>query len=153
MSAEHCILAIDQGTTSTRALAFDHAGRVIASAQREFAQHFPQPGWVEHDALEIWASVQAVVAEALANEAMRGRGIAAIGITNQRETAVVWDRRTGQPIYRAIVWQSRQTRTLCDDAIARGHDALVRARTGLLLDAYFSATKIQWILDHVEGPR
>ena len=153
MSAEHCILAIDQGTTSTRALAFDHAGRVIASAQREFAQHFPQPGWVEHDALEIWASVQAVVAEALANEAMRGRGIAAIGITNQRETAVVWDRRTGQPIYRAIVWQSRQTRTLCDDAIARGHDALVRARTGLLLDAYFSATKIQWILDHVEGAR
>ncbi|TLY49413.1 MAG: glycerol kinase GlpK, partial [Gammaproteobacteria bacterium] len=150
---EPCILAIDQGTTSTRALAFDRAGNVVASAQREFTQHFPQPGWVEHDALEIWASVQAVVAEVLAHDAMRGRGIAAIGITNQRETAVVWDRRTGQPVYRAIVWQSRQSRALCDAAIARGHDALVRARTGLLIDAYFSATKIQWILDQVDGAR
>jgi glycerol kinase len=150
-AAEPCILAIDQGTTSSRALAFDRAGRVIASAQREFTQHFPQPGWVEHDALEIWASVQAVIAAVRESEAMRGRHIAAIGITNQRETTVVWDRRTGQPIYNGIVWQSRQTRELCDAAIARGHDALVRARTGLLIDAYFSATKIQWILDHVEG--
>jgi glycerol kinase len=153
MSEQDCILAIDQGTTSTRALAFDRAGGLIASAQREFTQHFAQPGWVEHDALEIWASVQTVVGMVREHAEMHGRRIAAIGITNQRETTVVWDRRTGQPIYRAIVWQSRQTRELCDAAIARGHDALVRARTGLLIDAYFSATKIQWILDRVEGAR
>jgi len=153
MKEDACILAIDQGTTSTRALAFDRMGRVIASAQREFTQYFPQPGWVEHDALEIWASVQAVIATVRDHESMRGRQIAAIGVTNQRETTVVWDRRTGQPIHHAIVWQSRQTRELCDAAVARGHDALVRSRTGLLIDAYFSATKIQWILDHVPGAR
>ncbi|MGH8122674.1 MAG: FGGY family carbohydrate kinase, partial [Rudaea sp.] len=143
---KECILAIDQGTTSSRALVFDHDGRIVASAQREFAQHFPQPGWVEHDALEIWASVQAVVAEALASERMQGRRVAAIGITTQRETTVVWDRHSGKPIHNAIVWQSRQTREICDRLIAAGHDALVRERTGLLIDAYFSATKVQWIL-------
>ncbi|HEY8009840.1 MAG TPA: glycerol kinase GlpK [Rudaea sp.] len=150
---KECILAIDQGTTSSRALVFDHDGQIVASAQREFAQHFPQPGWVEHDALEIWTSVQTVVAEALASEHMPGRRVAAIGITNQRETTVVWDRQTGKPIHNAIVWQSRQTRDICDRLIAAGHDALVRERTGLLIDAYFSATKVQWIFDRVDGAR
>ena len=150
---KECILAIDQGTTSSRALVFDHDGRVVASAQREFTQHFPQPGWVEHDALEIWASVRAVVAEALASERMRDRRIAAIGITNQRETTVVWDRHSGKPIHNAIVWQSRQTRDICDRLIAGDHDALVRERTGLLIDAYFSATKVQWLLDRIDGAR
>ncbi|MEP6939764.1 MAG: glycerol kinase GlpK [Rudaea sp.] len=149
--SDACILAIDQGTTSSRAFVFDHAGAIVSSARRDFTQHFAQPGWVEHDALEIWQSVQAVVHEALA--AARGRTVEAIGITNQRETTVVWDRRSGKPIHHAIVWQSRQTRAHCDDLIARGHDALVRARTGLLIDAYFSATKIRWILDHVPGAR
>jgi glycerol kinase len=148
-----CILAIDQGTTSSRALVFDHAGQVLACAQREFTQHFPQPGWVEHDAVEIWESVRVVVGEALASEALRDWRVAAIGITNQRETTVVWDRRTGEPIHNAIVWQSRQTRSICDASIAAGHDALVRERTGLLIDAYFSATKVKWILDRVAGAR
>jgi glycerol kinase len=148
-----CVLAIDQGTTSSRALVFDHSGQILACAQREFAQHFPQPGWVEHDALEIWQSAQTVVREALAGDRLQGRRIAAIGITNQRETTVVWDRKTGKPIHNAIVWQSRQTRAICDTLIAAGHDALVRERTGLLIDAYFSATKVKWILDHVAGAR
>lgn len=151
--SDDCILAIDQGTTSSRALVFDHAGRILAGAQREFPQHFPQPGWVEHDALDIWRSVQAVVREALASDAMHGRRVAAIGITNQRETTVVWDRKTGRPVHHAIVWQSRQTRAICDELIAAGHAALVRERTGLLIDAYFSATKIRWILDRVDGAR
>jgi len=147
------ILAIDQGTTSSRALLFDHDGNVVSQSQREFTQYFPQPGWVEHDALEIWASVQACIADVLASEPMRAGHIAGIGITNQRETTVVWDRRTGQPIHHAIVWQSRQTRDICDALIGAGHDALVRERTGLLIDAYFSATKVQWILDRVDGAR
>jgi glycerol kinase len=149
------ILAIDQGTTSSRALLFDHAGKVVSVAQREFTQHFPQPGWVEHDALEIWSSVLATVAEVIANVEQTGTDIdiAGIGITNQRETTVVWDRRTGKPIHNAIVWQSRQTRGICDELIAAGHDALVRERTGLLIDAYFSGTKVKWILDHVDGAR
>jgi len=147
------ILAIDQGTTSSRALLFDHDGNVVSQSQREFTQYFPQPGWVEHDALEIWASVQACIADVLASEPMRAGRIAGIGITNQRETTVVWDRRTGQPIHHAIVWQSRQTRDICDALIGAGHDALVRERTGLLIDAYFSATKVQWILDRVDGAR
>jgi glycerol kinase len=147
------VLAIDQGTTSSRALLFDRQARVVTSAQREFTQLFPQPGWVEHDALEIWNSVQACIAEVSANAALRDGRIVAIGITNQRETTVVWDRHTGQPIHNAIVWQSRQTRAICDALIAAGHDALVRARTGLLIDAYFSATKVKWILDHVDGAR
>jgi glycerol kinase len=147
------ILAIDQGTTSSRALLFDHDGRVVSQAQREFTQHFPQPGWVEHDALEIWAGVRACVNDALARAPQHDARIAAIGITNQRETTVVWDRHSGQPIYPAIVWQSRQTRAICDALIAAGHDTLVRQRTGLLIDAYFSATKIKWILDRVDGAR
>ena len=147
------ILAIDQGTTSSRALLFDHGGNVVSQAQHEFTQHFPQPGWVEHDALEIWASVQACIAQVLASDPLRAGRIAAIGITNQRETTVVWDRNSGQPIYHAIVWQSRQTRGICDALIAAGHDALVRERTGLLIDAYFSATKVKWILDRVDGAR
>ena len=147
------ILAIDQGTTSSRALLFDHDGRVCARAQREFTQYFPQPGWVEHDALEMWAGVQACIAEVSSSDSLRDGTIAAIGITNQRETAVVWDRRSGEPIHHAIVWQSRQTRALCDELIAAGHDGLVRARTGLLIDAYFSATKVKWILDRVPGAR
>jgi glycerol kinase len=147
------ILAIDQGTTSSRALLFNHDGEVVSRSQREFTQHFPQPGWVEHDALEIWTGVQACLAEVAAEAAQRGGRIAAIGITNQRETTVVWDRHSGKPVYNAIVWQSRQTRAICDDLIAAGHDALVRERTGLLIDAYFSATKIKWILDNVAGAR
>jgi len=147
------ILAIDQGTTSSRALLFDHGGNVVSQTQRQFAQHFPQPGWVEHDALEIWTGVQACIADVLASEPMRAGQIAAIGITNQRETTVVWDRQTGKPIYHAIVWQSRQTRAICDALIAGGHDARVRERTGLLIDAYFSATKVKWILDRVDGSR
>src|SRR5262249_4376839 len=113
----------------------------------------PQPGWVEHDALEILAGVQACIAEVMQGEARARRRIAALGVTNQRETTVVWDRHTGQPLYNAIVWQSRQTRDICDALIAAGHDALVRERTGLLIDAYFSATKVKWILDHVDGAR
>jgi glycerol kinase len=144
------ILAIDQGTTSSRALLFDRAGNAVGRAQREFIQYFPQPGWVEHDALEILSGVQACIAEVIAGADGQ---IAAIGITNQRETTVVWDRNSGTPIYRAIVWQSRQTRAICDELIDAGHNALVRDRTGLLIDAYFSATKVKWILDHVDGAR
>jgi glycerol kinase len=145
------ILAIDQGTTSSRALLFDVAGSIVATAQREFAQHFPQPGWVEHDALEILASVEACMVEVIARAGIDASRIAGIGITNQRETSVVWDRDTGQPIHRAIVWQSRQTADLCGRLRADGAEPLVRERTGLLLDAYFSGSKVRWILDHVPG--
>jgi len=147
------ILAIDQGTTSSRALLFNHDGDVVAQSRREFTQHFPQPGWVEHDALEILEGVRACVAEVLADTALRNPRIVSIGITNQRETTVVWDRHSGKPVRNAIVWQSRQTRAICDTLIAAGHDPLVRERTGLLIDAYFSATKIKWILDNVGGAR
>ena len=147
------VLAIDQGTTSSRAVLVDHDGKIAGSAQCEFAQHFPQPGWVEHDAQDIWTSVQSAVTEVMTSERMRNGDIVAIGVTNQRETTVVWDRRSGKPIYNAIVWQSRQTRAICDRLIVDGHNAMVRERTGLLIDAYFSATKLKWILDHVEGAR
>ena len=147
------ILAIDQGTTSSRALLVDRAGAIVGVAQREIQQHFPQPGWVEHDALEILGSVQATMVEVLARSGVRATELAAIGITNQRETTVVWDRRTGEPIHRAIVWQSRQTVPQCEQLIADGGEALVRERTGLLVDAYFSGTKVRWILDHVPGAR
>ena len=147
------ILAIDQGTTSSRALLFDRTGVVVAIARREFTQHFPQPGWVEHDANEIWRSVQECLSEVMASEPLRAGRIAAIGIANQRETTLVWNARTGEPVHNAIVWQSRQTRAICDALIAAGHDALVRQRTGLLIDAYFSATKLQWILDRVDPQR
>jgi glycerol kinase len=145
------ILAIDQGTTSSRAIVFDKKGNIRAVAQREFTQHFPQPGWVEHDALEIWDTVQQVVREVL--QSVKATDIAAIGITNQRETTVVWDKRTGQPIHHAIVWQSRQTMGICDDLKARGLEPEIRYKTGLVVDAYFSGSKIKWLLDHVPNAR
>jgi len=145
------ILALDQGTTSSRAILFDHSGSVVGTAQREFAQIFPQPGWVEHNPREILTSVLVTVTELLANTQVELADIAAIGITNQRETTVVWDRATGQPIHNAIVWQSRQSAEICERLRQGGYASLVRERTGLLIDAYFSATKLRWILDHVDG--
>jgi glycerol kinase len=148
-----CILALDQGTTSSRALVFDHGGEVRAVAQREFRQIFPQPGWVEHDATEIWATQSAVMHEALARAGLGPRDVAAIGITNQRETTVLWERATGRPLANAIVWQDRRTAPLCDQLRAAGLADLFAARTGLVLDAYFSGTKLKWLLDHVPGAR
>jgi glycerol kinase len=147
------ILAIDQGTTSSRAILFDRAGRMVGMAQREFTQIFPQPGWVEHDPHEIMTSVLTTITEVMHNAQVEASAIAGIGITNQRETTVVWDRASGQPIHHAIVWQSRQTRAICDELKAAGHEPMVRAKTGLLIDAYFSGTKVKWILDHVDGAR
>ncbi|HRI60163.1 MAG TPA: glycerol kinase GlpK [Saprospiraceae bacterium] len=143
------ILAIDQGTTSTRAIVFDRLGNTIAVAQQEITQHFPKPGWVEHNAVEIWETVRDTVREVVAK--VGAGNIAAIGITNQRETTVVWDKRTGKPVYNAIVWQSRQTVDICEALKARGLDPEIRYKTGLLIDAYFSGTKIKWILDNVPG--
>ena len=147
------ILAIDQGTTSSRAILFDHSGEIIKITQKEFKQHFPQPGWVEHDAEEIWHSVALVIKELLSSSNIKANDIAALGITNQRETAVVWDKKTGQPVYHAIVWQSRQTAGICEELKKQGHDQTFRDKTGLLIDAYFSGTKVKWILDHVAGAR
>ncbi len=147
------ILALDQGTTSSRAMLFDRKGNIVSVAQKEFRQIYPQPGWVEHDPQEIWSTQAGVAAEAVTRAGVNGTSIAAIGITNQRETTIVWDRETGQPIYNAIVWQDRRTAGLCDDLKAQGLEAKVRAKTGLPIDAYFSATKIRWILDNVEGAR
>ncbi len=147
------ILALDQGTTSSRAIVFDAGGGIVAVAQKEFAQHFPQPGWVEHDAEEIWATQVAVAGEALARAGLQAGDIAAIGITNQRETTVVWDRATGRPVSNAIVWQDRRTAGACDALKARGLEPRITAKTGLVLDAYFSGTKLAWILDHVAGAR
>ncbi|GHF36431.1 glycerol kinase [Deinococcus metalli] len=147
------ILALDQGTTSSRAIVFDRQGQVRARAQKEFRQIFPQPGWVEHDALEIWSTQSGVMQEALSSAGIRASDLAAIGITNQRETVVVWDRRTGQPIHHAIVWQDRRTAAFCDELAAAGHTELFRRKTGLVLDAYFSGTKVRWLLDHVPGAR
>ncbi|HEX4349437.1 MAG TPA: glycerol kinase GlpK [Verrucomicrobiae bacterium] len=147
------ILAIDQGTTSSRAILFDHAGGIKAVAQREFTQHFPQPGWVEHDANEIWSTQAGVVTECVAMAGVDFKQIAAIGITNQRETTVVWDRETGEPVGRAIVWQDRRTAEHCDALKRDGLEPLIRQKTGLVLDAYFSGTKLKWILDHVPGAR
>ncbi|HME73346.1 MAG TPA: glycerol kinase GlpK [Myxococcota bacterium] len=145
------VLALDQGTTSSRALVFDEAGAVVAAAQHEFPQYFPNPGWVEHDPGEIWSSQLRAARDALARAGASGTRVAAIGITNQRETTVVWDRATGEPIHRAIVWQSRQTVPICDALRMRGLENEVRARTGLVIDAYFSATKVRFILDAVPG--
>ncbi|NID17291.1 glycerol kinase GlpK [Luteibacter yeojuensis] len=145
------ILAIDQGTTSSRAMLFDHDGGIAGTAQREFAQIFPQPGWVEHNPRDIVTSVLSTMTEAISNAQVDPSRIAGIGITNQRETAVVWDRHTGQPIHNAIVWQSRQSAAICDRLKAEGHEDTVREKTGLLIDPYFSGTKVRWILDHVEG--
>ncbi len=147
------MLALDQGTTSSRAMLFDRAGRVRASAQREFAQYFPQPGWVEHDGEEIWHSQLEVVTELMARAGVSGQSVAAIGITNQRETTLLWDRATGAPLHRAIVWQDRRTTAICEQLRAAGHEPMVSARTGLLLDPYFSATKLRWLLDHIPGAR
>jgi glycerol kinase len=150
--ADH-VLAIDQGTSSTRAILFDELARPVALAQREFRQHYPQLGWVEHDPEDIWRDTLAVAREALAQGAVDAGRVAGIGISNQRETAIIWDRSTGEPIHRAIVWQDRRTAGRCAELKADGAEPLVRARTGLLLDPYFSATKIAWMLDNVSGAR
>jgi glycerol kinase len=147
------ILALDQGTTSSRAILFDHAGAICARAQKEFPQLFPQAGWVEHDPLEIWSSQLEVARTALARAGLRAADIAAIGITNQRETTVIWDRRSGEPIHNAIVWQDRRTASFCDDLKRAGHGDLITSKTGLVIDAYFSGSKIRWLLDHVPGAR
>lgn len=150
--AEQYILSLDQGTTSSRAMIFNHAGQIVAKAQKAFAQHFPEPGLVEHDAKEIWSTQVSVLAEALAQSGIAADQIAALGITNQRETTIVWDRASGEPVHRAIVWQDRRTAKYCD-SIRAAHGDTIRAKTGLVLDAYFSATKVKWILDHVPGAR
>ncbi|PFD42266.1 glycerol kinase [Bacillus cereus] len=147
------ILSLDQGTTSSRAILFNKEGKIVHSAQKEFTQHFPKPGWVEHNAQEIWGSILAVIATCLSEADVKPEQIAGIGITNQRETAVVWDKTTGKPVYNAIVWQSRQTVEICDDLKEKGYSDMVREKTGLLIDAYFSGTKVKWILDNVEGAR
>ncbi len=147
------VIALDQGTTSSRAIVFDREGGIRGAAQREFRQVFPQPGWVEHDATEIWASQSGVLHEALAMAGAGTRDIAAIGITNQRETTVVWERATGRPVANAIVWQDRRTAPLCDQLRAAGHAPLFARKTGLVLDAYFSGTKLRWLLDNVDGAR
>ncbi|MEO0963738.1 MAG: glycerol kinase GlpK [Planctomycetota bacterium] len=147
------VLALDQGTTSSRAIVFDPAGRVVASAQKEFRQHFPQPGWVEHDADEIWSTQAGVMTEALGRAHLRPADVAAVGITNQRETTVVWDRATGEPVCNAIVWQDRRTAPMCDRLCADGLEETIQRKTGLVIDAYFSGTKVAWILDHVDGAR
>ncbi|BAN22185.1 glycerol kinase GlpK [Caballeronia insecticola] len=147
------ILALDQGTTSSRAILFDRGGNIVSVAQKEFRQIYPEAGWVEHDPQEIWSTQAGVAAEAVTRAGANASSIAAIGITNQRETTIVWDRETGKPVYNAIVWQDRRMASFCDELKARGLEAMVRAKTGLPIDAYFSATKIRWILDNVEGAR
>lgn len=147
------ILAIDQGTTSSRAILFAPNLQIISAAQEEFAQHYPAPGWVEHDPLDLWSTVAATARAAIEKAGADAREIAAIGITNQRETTLIWDRATGQPIYNAIVWQDRRTADTCDALKQSGHEPMITARTGLLLDPYFSATKVKWLLDHVPGAR
>jgi glycerol kinase len=147
------ILALDQGTTSSRAIVFDRRGRAVATAQQEFAQHYPRPGWVEHDPRDLWASTRRTALGAVAEANLTGRAIAALGLTNQRETTLLWDRRTGRPLHRAIVWQDRRTAAACALLKRRGLEPLFRQRTGLLLDPYFSGTKLAWLLDHVPGAR
>lgn len=144
------LLALDQGTSSSRALVFDRSGRLLAVAQRELTQHFPQPGWVEHDAEQIWADQIACAREAVAKAGIK---VAAIGITNQRETVVLWDRKTGQPLHKALVWQDRRTAAFCESLKQQGLEPRVRELTGLVLDPYFSATKLRWLLDNVAGAR
>src|SRR5690606_23089335 len=148
-----CILALDQGTTSSRAIVFSQSGSILAVAQKEFPQIYPQPGWVEHDPEDIWSSQLAVARAALRKAGMSATDVAGIGITNQRETTVLWNRRTGQPIHNAIVWQDRRTAGLCDRLKKGRRAADFRSRTGLVIDAYFSGTKIAWLLDHVPGAR
>lgn len=150
---EKYILSLDQGTTSSRAILFNKEGEIVHVAQKEFTQIFPKPGWVEHNASEIWGSILAVIASVMSESNVKPEQIAGLGITNQRETAVVWDKETGLPVYNAIVWQSRQTSGICDELRAKGYNDLFRDKTGLLIDAYFSGTKVKWILDNVEGAR
>lgn len=147
------ILSIDQGTTSSRAIIFNHKGQIVHQSQKEFTQIFPNPGWVEHNANEIWGSVLSVIAACFSESGIKPEQIAGIGITNQRETTVVWNKETSEPVYNAIVWQSRQTSEICEELKANGHNDVFRDKTGLLIDAYFSGTKVKWILDHVEGAR
>jgi glycerol kinase len=152
MSSKY-IMSLDQGTTSSRAILFDHSGNIVAVAQKEFTQYYPQPGWVEHDPEEIWSTQLGVMAEVMAKAGIKTDGVAAIGITNQRETTIVWDRHTGQVVYNAIVWQDRRTAAYCDELKASGHSPMIQQKTGLVIDAYFSATKLKWILDNVSGAR
>lgn len=147
------ILSLDQGTTSSRSIIFDNGGNIIHTAQKEFNQIFPQPGWVEHNGEEIWSTQMGTIAEVIAKAGISLNQIAAIGITNQRETTVVWDRKTGKPVYHAIVWQDRRTATYCAELKAAGHKEMIQQKTGLIIDAYFSATKLKWILDNVTGAR
>jgi len=147
------VLSLDQGTSSSRSIVFNNQGQVVAMAQREFRQMYPQPGWVEHDPAEIWSTQLATAREALAKAGLQAGELSAIGITNQRETTLVWNRRTGQPIHPAIVWQDRRTETTCQNLRAQGHAADIQARTGLVIDPYFSGSKVAWILDHVAGAR
>src|ERR1700735_1651869 len=150
---EQFILALDQGTTSSRAIIFDHKEQIWSVAQKEFTQIFPQPGWVEHDANEIWSSPAGVAAEALAKMNISAENMRAIGITNQRETTIVWNREAGEPVYNAIVWQDRRTAAFCDGLRNGGHVEMIQANTGLLPDAYFSGSKVNWILKNVSGAR
>ncbi|GGW24810.1 glycerol kinase GlpK [Arenibacter certesii] len=150
---EKFILALDQGTSSSRAVIFDKKGNIVSTAQKEFTQYFPEPGWVEHDPIEIWSTQAGMAAEVVTKRGLSGANIAAIGITNQRETVVVWDKITGEPVYNAIVWQDKRTSDYCDTLKANGKSDLIREKTGLVIDSYFSATKVKWILDNVSGAR
>ena len=150
---EKYILALDQGTTSSRAMLVDKKGNIVSVTQKEFTQYFPAPGWVEHDPMEIWSTQAGIAAEATVKMGLNGGDIAAIGITNQRETVIVWNRETGKPICNAIVWQDRRTSDFCDELKAQGKSELIREKTGLVVDAYFSASKVKWILDNVAGVR
>ncbi|MCF0167129.1 MAG: glycerol kinase, partial [Bacteroidales bacterium] len=147
------ILALDQGTSSSRAIVFDHKGDICSVAQKEFTQYFPKPGWVEHDPKEIWSSEASVIAEAITRIGINGKDLAAIGITNQRETTIIWDAETGEPVYNAIVWQDRRTSEFCDTLKEKGLTEKIREKTGLIIDAYFSGTKVRWILENVPGAR
>lgn len=150
-TVDQYILSIDQGTTSSRAILVDQQGTIVGSHQKEFRQIFPQEGWVEHDANEIWSNVQSVIAGVFISTDIPPEAVAGIGITNQRETTVIWDKKTGEPIYNAIVWQSRQSAEIANQLIEQGHLETIQERTGLVVDAYFSATKIRWILDQIPG--
>ena len=151
--AKKYVMALDAGTTSNRAIIFDENSKIVGVSQKEFTQIFPQPGWVEHDADEIWSTMTTVMKEALEESGLSANDISAIGITNQRETTVVWDKNTGRPVYNAIVWQSRQTASIAEDLKKKGLTEEFKNKTGLTIDAYFSGTKITWILEHVEGTR
>jgi len=153
MNLPKFVLTVDQGTTSSRAMIVDRKGKVVSVAQKPFEQHFPKPGWVEHDPNEIWYTQSSVITEAMAKVDITSENLACIGITNQRETTIVWDRETGQPLYNAIVWQDRRTANYCIDLKAKGYSEMIRKKTGLIVDAYFSATKVKWILDNVAGAR